>query len=133
MIYIDASALVAMIAVETDAPAVFEAMAEHPSRFTSPLAIFEAVLAIRRLNLISIDEALRLLDAFAAEHDIAVIAIERQDAEAALSAFTRYGKGEGRPGKLNMGDCFAYGMAVQRSLDLLYKGTDFAGTDLGMA
>ena len=133
MIYVDASALVAMIAVEADAPKVFEAMAAHRARFTWPLAVFEAVLAIRRLNLISIDAALKLLDVFTAEHDITVVAIERADADAALSAFSRYGKGEGRPGKLNMGDCFAYGMAERRSLGLVYKGTDFAGTDLGGA
>jgi ribonuclease VapC len=133
MIYVDASALVAMIAVEADAARVFEEMAAHETRITSPLAVFEAVLAIRRLNLIAIDEALALLDSFAVEHAIEVVPIERADSVAALSAFGRYGKGEGRPGKLNMGDCFAYGMAGRRGHRLLYKGTDFAETDLGRA
>ncbi|MGN6468274.1 MAG: type II toxin-antitoxin system VapC family toxin, partial [Rhizobiaceae bacterium] len=40
------------------------------------------------------------------------------------------GKGSGHPAQLNMGDCFSYAMARQAGVPLLYKGGDFALTDL---
>lgn len=46
----------------------------------------------------------------------------------ALDAYTRYGRGT--PAALNMGDCFAYGCARAHGARLLYKGDDFARTDL---
>jgi ribonuclease VapC len=48
---------------------------------------------------------------------------------AALQAFARYGRGR-HPAQLNMGDCFAYACARARNVQLLYKGDDFARTDL---
>ncbi|HSI40346.1 MAG TPA: type II toxin-antitoxin system VapC family toxin [Xanthobacteraceae bacterium] len=48
----------------------------------------------------------------------------------ALEAFDRYGKGGGHPAQLNMGDCFAYACAKLHNVPLLYKGNDFARTDL---
>ncbi|WP_204262929.1 type II toxin-antitoxin system VapC family toxin, partial [Methylobacterium sp. BTF04] len=50
-----------------------------------------------------------------------------------LVAFTRYGKGQGHPAQLNMGDCFAYAVAKNHRAALLYKGNDFANTDAGGA
>ena len=47
----------------------------------------------------------------------------------ALDAFQRFGKGH-HPASLNMGDCFAYACAKTNSARLLYKGNDFANTDL---
>lgn len=47
-----------------------------------------------------------------------------------LDAFDRYGKGRGHPARLNMGDCFAYAMARQRGVPLLFKGDDFGQTDI---
>ena len=48
----------------------------------------------------------------------------------ALGAFDRFGKGSGHPARLNLGDCFAYAMAKQHGVPLLYKGDDFSQTDL---
>ena len=42
----------------------------------------------------------------------------------------RFGKGSGHPAQLNLGDCFAYAMAKQHGVPLLYKGDDFSQTDL---
>ena len=39
----------------------------------------------------------------------------------------RYGRGRNA---LNMGDCLSYGAAKQLGLTLLYKGDDFAATDI---
>ncbi len=58
------------------------------------------------------------------------VAIEQADARTALDAFARFGKGRGHPAQLNMGDCFAYAMAVGRNAALLFKGNDFNQTDV---
>lgn len=50
-------------------------------------------------------------------------------AEAARTAFLRYGKGR-HPAGLNFGDCASYALARNRSLPLLFKGDDFSRTDL---
>lgn len=47
-----------------------------------------------------------------------------------LDAYQRFGKRSGHPAHLNMGDCFAYACARTNGARLLYKGDDFARTDL---
>jgi ribonuclease VapC len=51
----------------------------------------------------------------------------------ALQTYERYGKGRGHPAKLNMGDCLSYGAARVLDVPLLYKGDDFAKTDIRSA
>ena len=53
--------------------------------------------------------------------------------DAAYAAFVAYGKGSGHPAGLNFGDVFSYALAKVRGLPLLYKGDDFAQTDIGSA
>ncbi|MDZ4370909.1 MAG: type II toxin-antitoxin system VapC family toxin [Phenylobacterium sp.] len=49
-----------------------------------------------------------------------------------LEAFLRFGKGRHRA-RLNLGDCFAYALAKRLDAPLLYKGEDFAFTDVRSA
>ena len=51
-------------------------------------------------------------------------------ARTSSDAYATYGRGQGSPARLNMGDCFAYAMAKRLGVPLLYKGDDFALTDL---
>ena len=44
-----------------------------------------------------------------------------------------FGKGSGHPAALNFGDLFAYALAKVRNLPLLFKGADFAETDIQVA
>jgi ribonuclease VapC len=55
------------------------------------------------------------------------------DLDAAYAAFLLYGKGSGHRAGLNFGDLFSYALAKVRNLPLLYKGNDFAETDLQAA
>jgi ribonuclease VapC len=50
--------------------------------------------------------------------------------QSATEAFERYGKGCGHPAQLNFGDCMAYAVAKHYDVPLLYKGRDFARTDI---
>ncbi len=61
---------------------------------------------------------------------IEIALIGPKDALAAFEAFKRY---RGRPARLNMGDCFAYALAKQKDMPLLFKGNDFAATDVKVA
>jgi len=47
----------------------------------------------------------------------------------AIEAYRRFGKGH-HPAALNMGDCNSYATAKVAGATLLYKGNDFAQTDL---
>ena len=64
------------------------------------------------------------------EYGIGVIPVDREQADIAHTAFTRFGKGTGHPAQLNYGDLFAYALAKARGIPLLFKGADFAATDI---
>lgn len=64
-----------------------------------------------------------------ADLNVEIVAYDMAQARMAIDAFARFGKGR-HPAGLNMGDCATYALAASRSLPLLYKGDDFARTDL---
>jgi ribonuclease VapC len=55
------------------------------------------------------------------------------DMDTAYAAFVAFGKGSGHPAALNFGDVFSYALAKVRGLPLLFKGNDFAETDIEAA
>ena len=91
--------------------------------------MFEATLGICRKRHSSVSEAYDDVLQFLAIAGVQSVAIAPDDAKAALDAFSRFGKGRGHPAQLNMGDCFAYAMAISRNATLLFKGNDFNQTD----
>ena len=58
-----------------------------------------------------------------------VAAVDADQAQAALSAWRRFGKGR-HPAGLNLGDCFAHALARVTAAALLFKGDDFRQTDV---
>lgn len=133
MIFVDASALVAIICSEPDAPAMLQALETGGAAITSPIAVFEAVLAVRRVLRGSLDDARQDVLDLIARARIEVVATTPAEGTGALAAFARFGKGQGHPAQLNMGDCFAYAAARQHGAALLCKGADFARTDMRLA
>jgi ribonuclease VapC len=69
------------------------------------------------------------LDLFLNTALIDIISLDREQAELAREAFSRYGKGRHRAG-LNFGDCFSYALAKWLAEPLLFKGDDFCHTDI---
>jgi ribonuclease VapC len=59
-----------------------------------------------------------------------VVPVDAEQVELAREAFRAYGKGR-HPASLNFGDCFSYALARLRVEPLLFKGQDFARTDIG--
>ncbi len=129
MTFVDASAIVAMLTEEADGDLLAERLATYPRGTTSAIAVYEAVVAIARRRTWAIDEAAKLVAEFMALAQIEIIPIGDAEGRAAIEAFDRFGKGR-HPAKLNMGDCFAYACAKVHGAPLLFKGDDFAKTDI---
>jgi ribonuclease VapC len=130
--FIDASALVAMLAREEDAPELFSRLEKAGTRLTSSLAIWEASVALARVLKRSVKGAEGEVNGLLSLMNIETIAVPASAASSALDAFDRYGKGRHKAG-LNFGDCFAYACARHLGVPLLCKGGDFALTDLELA
>jgi ribonuclease VapC len=58
-----------------------------------------------------------------------IMPVTLEQVEIACTAFRRYGKGR-HPAGLNFGGVFAYALAKATGEPLLYKGDDFAKTDI---
>ncbi|HEY8564314.1 MAG TPA: type II toxin-antitoxin system VapC family toxin [Beijerinckiaceae bacterium] len=127
---VDASALVAIALEEPEADALSGRLNAAAIALTHPLSVYEAVLAVTRELKQPPYVTYRDLSDFMSAAGIEVVDIGSAETIAALEAFTRYGKGQKHPAQLNMGDCFSYACAKLRGMPLLYKGDDFARTDL---
>jgi ribonuclease VapC len=130
--FVDASALVAMIMVEPDAADLAKRMERHALRITSPMAVWETVVAVARALDISPGAAEIVVEDFLRLSRIEVEAVPPHARHAAVEAHARFGKGR-HPAGLNFGDCFAYACARHGRMPLLYKGDDFAQTDIEIA
>jgi ribonuclease VapC len=75
------------------------------------------------------EKASAKLDDFVLRVGIEIVPVSVEQAGVARHAFRQYGKGRHKAG-LNFGDCFSYALAKVSDETLLYKGNDFALTDL---
>jgi len=127
--FVDASALTAMIAGESDASELVARLDQAQTLLTSPIAVWEATVALARLSGKSIKDVRKDVERFLELAEIRTLPVPPEIAAIALDAFDRFGKGR-HPAKLNMGDCFAYACARHFGEPLLYKGADFPLTDI---
>lgn len=127
MIVIDSSALVAILRNEPDALLFAEAIGAASAAVVSAVSYFETsmVLAGRFQD----ETVWRPLDALIARASIEIVPFNSEQARLAREAFLKYGKGRHAAG-LNFGDCAAYALAKSKRAPLLYKGADFAKTDV---
>lgn len=129
MTFVDASALVAVICDEDGSNDVAARLEAEEPFITSPVAIYEATLAIARRTDVSAAHARKDIQELITRLGILPVPLTPGDADLAISAFERFGKGR-HPAKLNMGDCFAYAVAKSRNAAILFIGDDFTHTDL---
>lgn len=130
MIVVDSSALLAILRREPEADSFLQIIAAADGCLLSSVSLLETsmVLAGRTGDTASWAE----LDALIARAAMQVVAQDARLAEEARAAFLRYGKGR-HAAALNLGDCASYAVAKGHSLPLLFKGNDFAKTDLKAA
>jgi ribonuclease VapC len=128
LIAVDASALVAIAFDEPDAHLYVEALTASDAAYIAPVNYLEAGILFNRKGYVANGENFGLWLAGAGvtlREDVML-------ADQALAAYLRFGKGF-HPAKLNLADSFAYALAKQLDAPLLYKGDDFAKTDIRSA
>jgi ribonuclease VapC len=130
--FLDASAIIAIIAGEDDAASLTARLDRAETVLTSPIALFEAVLGLARIGNVEPGAVIPTLESFLQETGAQTIPIDAHVARAAIAAFERFGKGR-HPAALNLGDCFAYACARLSGVALLCKGNDFPRTDAVIA
>ena len=130
--FVDASAIVAIVAAESDASSLAVRLDQAREVQTSAIAIWESVVSLARIGNTSLDGATALVEQLLGEANATVVPIDRATGLEAMKAYARYGKGR-HPAALNMGDCFAYACARQLATTLLCKGSDFPQTDIELA
>ncbi len=131
--FVDASAIIAILTRAPNADALADALEAARSPITSPIAVFEAALGLCRRRHATVAEALADVQAFLAIAGIRTVSITGKEAETALDAFARYGKGGSHPAQLTSGACFAYAVARNYRTPLLATGDDFDKTDIRAA
>lgn len=126
---IDTSALVAILFGEPDATLFAEALDAAPVRLVSAVTRVELAFVVegRKGPAGRADLELLLRDG-----GFDIVPVTPQQADIAIAAFRRFGRGRHRA-SLNIGDCFSYALAVASDHPLLFKGDDFARTDLRSA
>ena len=124
---VDSSALVAMIRGEGDAQVYSEVLRGAGIVRLSAAGYVELAVVIDGLREPIASGALD--DVLAAYH-IQIEPLTAAQAQIARTAYQDFGKGSGHPARLNMGDCFAYALARDLGEPLLFKGADFALTDI---
>jgi ribonuclease VapC len=127
-VILDASAIVAVLRSEPDAPLFAKAITSADCR-TSAVSYVESAVVIE-----SGGDAIasRRFDEFIRVARITVEAVTPRQAEIARQAYRDFGKGRHKAG-LNFGDCFAYALAKELDEPLLFKGDDFRRTDIEAA
>lgn len=127
--FVDASAFLAILLQEPEADVFSERLAAGGG-VTSAIALFEVTASLMSRKRLDKAGAEQILHEVLLAAGITVTPITAEIGALALEAFERYGKGRGHPAQLNMGDCFSYACARALRVPLLYKGEDFARTDL---
>jgi len=126
MIVVDTSALVAVLSGEPEGDRINEALAGSTASLMSAASYLEcSIVLASRFG----DAGIHDLRLYLHEAGIEVVPVDRDQADVALDAWMRFGKGR-HGAALNFGDCFAYALASLRSARLLFVGDDFARTDV---
>ena len=123
---VDTSAVAAILFRESDAERYEEAIAAAPHCRMSVVNFAEAAMVLESRDGPARGESLA---AFLEASEIELTPVSADDAYAARQAWRRFGKGNHAAG-LNFGDCFAYALAETSGEPLLFKGRDFALTDI---
>ena len=144
--FLDASAIVAILAGEEDAGYLLAKIEMSEGlKIYSPLSMLEAVISLARVVSISqfgdqvptppelIDEVQEDVAKFLETIGAREVSVSGSLHRNAIEAARNYGRFVGHPARLNFGDCFSYACAKEYRLPLLFKGDDFSKTDIDAA
>jgi ribonuclease VapC len=128
VIAVDSSALVAIVLGEPELER-FATILTRGSSAVSAASITETAMVLHgRQGPHAVEELRSVLS----KAGTAIHPVDEPLAWAAHAAWLRFGKGR-HPAGLNYGDCFSYALAKTLAVPLLFKGEDFAQTDVAIA
>jgi len=123
---IDTSAILALLFNEPEADDIEVAIDADPVRIMSAASLLETAIVVEsRLG----EPGGRELDLLVHKTGIEVVAATSEQIDIGRDAWRRFGKGRHEAG-LNFGDCLAYALSITSAEPLLFKGGDFAKTDV---
>lgn len=123
---IDTSAILALLLGEPEAELIARSITSDPKRLISAFSLLETSIVVearkgadggREWELLRLHAGLDIIPFTATQHTLA------------LEAWRRYGKGRHKA-SLNIGDCCSYSLSKMTGEPLLFKGVDFALTDI---
>lgn len=127
MIAVDTSAIVAIVLNEPERAMFRSAIQNATKALISTVSIVETRMVVYARRgpraVVFVDDMFRLPIFEVTPPGLA-------EMDAAHAAFVAFGRGSGHPAALNFGDLFAYALAKVRGLPLLFKGNEFAETDI---
>lgn len=127
MIAVDTSAIVAIILNEPERATFRTAIQCVAKALISTVSVIEIKMVVHGRRgaraVVFVDDLLNL-------PMFEIVPPGLADMDTAYAAFIAFGKGSGHPAALNFGDVFSYALAKARNLPLLFKGNDFAETDI---
>jgi ribonuclease VapC len=126
LIVVDSSALVAIHLAEPEAEEFSDLIADDDAPRASTFTIFETRTVLSFRGGIP---TLREFEAWLRIARVGAVAFDEQQSALAFDAYQRWGKGN-HPAGLNLGGCAAYALAKSLDAPLLFKGRDFARTDV---
>ena len=124
---LDSSAVVAILNGEPEADAMEVALVSARHRRVSAATLVELYVVVDGKR-----DPVRSarLDEILVRSDVQIVDVTAEQAHIARAAYRDFGRGSGHPARLNFGDCFSYALAKVTGEPLLFKGDDFAHTDL---
>lgn len=126
---LDTSAVLAILHDEPERAEFVSLIEQSPRRLISAVSVLEASMVLEGRKG---DDAGSDLDLFLQKASIETVPFDQEQLMVARTAFRRFGKGRHAAG-LNFGDCASYALAMWSGEPLLFKGSDFTGTDIARA
>lgn len=126
---IDSSAVSAVLFGEAGSDRFVSALAAPGRKYMSAINRLEAAIVVEARKG---EGGAKALSELIAVSEIEILPFDAGQAEIALDAWRRYGKGR-HPAGLNLGDCAAYALSATLNRPFLFKGDDFPKTDIAEA
>ena len=127
---IDASSILAVLKNEAEAASFLYLLETASVRRLSAATLFEASIVIDNSHNSYI---ILEYERFLVTYGLLIEPVTEIQAKIARQAYREFGRGSGSAAQLNFGDCFSYALAKDKNEPLLYKGNDFAHTDVRSA
>ena len=126
---VDTSAVVAVLLEEPGAERLVGAIEEASALIMAAPTLVELGMVMEAKKGAAVG---LVVEQFLRDLGVEVVPFDASLAHRALEGWRRFGKGR-HPASLNLGDCYAYALAVDRGLPVLCVGDDFAATDVAVA